>query len=92
MGQVVRDDLIAGPDGRHVRIQAVISAEVDEAVLGVAQLCGAREDRIQDGRQIEGRAPQRLQDVADGRLVGDQPLHIAVIGSCHTRSASSTAA
>ena len=62
------------------RVAAVISAEVDEAVLGVAQLGGVRQDRVQDGVQVEGRPPQRLQNVANSRLVGDQPLDILIIG------------
>ena len=42
-----------------------------------------QQDRVQDGGQVERRPAQRLQNVADGRLVGEQALDVAIIGPCH---------
>lgn len=50
-------------------VQAVVAQEVDEPTRGVTQPGGVLQDRVQDRIKIEWRATERLQDVAQRRLI-----------------------
>src|SRR5436853_7537476 len=57
-------------------VLAVLTTEIDEPALCVAQPGGVAQDCCEHRIQVERRLTQRLEDVAERRLVGDRGLGI----------------